>query len=62
MGFLLDTQRLSATGLQLLVWTQSTFRDWKPRPQAAVQGLQGPVYQHVSQASDEQFLFKLGLK
>ena len=57
-GFFPGSQRLSATVLQLLVWTQSTFRDWKPWPQADVQGLQGPVHQHASQAPDEQFLQK----
>lgn len=44
------------------MWTQSTFRDWKPLPQAAVQGLHGPVRQHTSQAPDEQFLLRAGLK
>ena len=61
-GFFPGSQRLSATVLQLLVWTQSTFRDWKPWPQADVQGLQGPACQHASRAPDEQFLQKVGLK
>lgn len=61
-GFFLCRQCLSATGLQLLVWTQSTFRDWKPLPQAAEQGLHGPACQHTSQAPDEQFLPKVDLK
>ena len=61
-GFFFCTQCLSATGQQLLVWTQSTLRDWKPLPQAAVQGLQGPGRQHASHAPDEQFPFKVSLK
>lgn len=60
-GFASCSQCLSATGWQLLAWTQSTFRDWKPLPQAAVQGLHGPVRQHASQAPDEQFLLRTGL-
>lgn len=61
-GFFLCRQCLSATGLQLLVWTQSTFRDWKPLPQAAEQGLHGPTCQHTSQAPDEQFPPRADLK
>lgn len=60
-GFSRGPQRVRATGLQLPRCTQSTLRDWKPRPQAAVQGLQGPARQQASQAPDEQFLPDAGL-
>lgn len=56
------TQCLSGTGLQLPVWMQSTLRDWKPLPQTAVQGFQGPTRQHASQGPEVQFLLKAGLK
>ena len=60
-GFFPGAQRVLVTGLQLPGWTQSTFRDWKPRPQAVVQGFQGPTRQHASQAPNKQFLWPMGL-
>lgn len=60
-GFSRCRQCFWATGAQLLAWTQSTFRDWKPRPQAAVQGRHGPARQHASQAPDEQLLPEVDL-